>query len=320
MLIRLFVFLGLFQTSILVNAQDYYAYHAACREIENILLVQKWEEALEGYRRLERDFDFLFKKDLKIALQLAYRTRDSTSFRSFSEEAFARGWKWKRAKKELKINPDFASGMKKELKSFAKKAEPPVFLYPDVREKVKRLFVQDQWQALGALFTFSPEKQDRYAERKIAPKARDRVEKIQEIINQIGYPGEMLIGNSIWSSTIFSHYNSISEKFVKEDTLYPVLRESLRKELGLGRISPFEFAIIDNWYQSIVSDRKIESYGILEGEVSEDAIKEVDANRLSVGLPTVDQYNRLLDLQSKSGIRLFFSEAWGANSSIGVKK
>ena len=320
MRIQLFLLLAIFQISLLVNAQDYDAYQGVCREIENTLLRQDWEEALEGYRQLRRDYDFLFGKDLKIALQLAYRTGDSVSFQRFSQETFARGWKWKRAKKELKMNPDFASGMGRELKSFARKAEPPAFPYPEMREQVKRLFVQDQWQALGALFTFSSEKQDRYAERKIAPKARERVEEISEIIKQVGYPGEMLVGNSIWTSTILSHYNSISEKFVKEDTLYPVLRNSLRKELGLGRISPFEFAMIDNWYQSVGSGREIESYGILEGEVSEDSISTVDANRLAVGLPGIYNYNRLLELQSKSGIRLFFGEAWGANSPIGVKK
>ncbi len=302
------------------SGQGYFSYHASVREAESFLLNGDWNGALEEYLGLEKSVDFLFAKDLKIALQLAYRTGDSVSFLRFSEKAYASGWKWKKAKKELNMNPDFAAGMKRELRSIARKTEQAPVPHPEVRQQVKRLFVQDQWQALGALFTFSPEKQERYAERKFAPKAKLRVESIQEVIGQIGYPGEMQIGNFVWASTILSHYNSMSEEFAKADTLYPVIKRSLQRELGLGRISPFEFALIDNWYQSVSSGRTIESYGILEGEVSEDSIRSVDANRLAVGLPTVGSYNQLLKLQGESGIRLFFGEAWGSNSPIGIKK
>jgi len=311
------VFLGF---SFAATAQDYQAYHSRVREIEHSMLTQDWDEALEAYLELEKGYEFLFAKDLKIALQLAYRTRDSVSFQRFSGAAFARGWGWKKAKKELKENSDFASGMGDRLKAISKNTEKPEFLHLEVREQVKKLFIQDQWQALSALFTFSSEKQDRYAERKIAPKAKLRVEKLREIIAEIGYPGEMLIGNFVWSSTILSHYNSISGEFTRADTLYPAMKVMLRQEMNLGRISPFEFALIDNWYQSVKSDRTVESYGILEGEVSEGSIASVDANRLAVGLPTIGDYNRLLALQKESGMKLFFGQAWGSNSPIGIAR
>ena len=305
---------------ILVVGQDYFAYHATVRKAENCLLDQDWSAALKQYLVLEKDFDFLFSTDLKIAMQLAFRVDDSVSFQRFSNKFFSRGGKWKKVKKELKRNPDFHAGLDKKLKTQSKSTKSEGFPNPEIRKDVERLFVQDQWQALGALFTFSSENQDRYAERKFAPKAKERVAEIREIMDDIGYPGEMLIGNSIWSATILSHYNSISEKFVKADTLYLSLRESLRTELGQGRISPFEFALVDNWYQSVSSGRMIESYGILEGEVREDSIQKVDRNRLAVGLPTVENYNKLLELQEKTGIRLFFGHAWGNNSPIVVKK
>lgn len=306
--------------SFAATAQDYKVYHSRVREIEHSMLTQDWDEALEAYLELEKDYEFLFAKDLKIALQLGYRTGDSVSFQRFSEAAFARGWEWKKAKKELKENSDFASGMGNRLKVISKNTEKSEFPHPEAREQVKKLFIQDQWQALGALFTFSPEKRERYAERKIAPKAKLRVEKIREIIGEIGYPGEMLIGNFVWSSTILSHYNSMSEEFTNADTLYPAMKISLQRELDLGRISPFEFALIDNWYQSVKSDRTVESYGILEGEVSEGSIASVDANRLAVGLPTIGDYNRLLALQRESGMKLFFGQAWGSSSPIKIKK
>lgn len=88
----------------------------------------------------------------------------------------------------------------------------------------------------------------------------------------------------------------------------------------LGRISPFEFALIENWRRSVGSGKEAESYGILEGEESADSIHSVDVNRLAVGLATVGNYNQLLQLQSESGIRLFFGEGWGNNLPIGIKK
>jgi len=90
------------------DAQDYHFYHSRVRKIDHSMLVQDWDQALEDYRELEGDYDYLFIKDLKIALQLAYRTGDSSSFRRFSEATFSRGWKWKQVKKELRNNPDFA--------------------------------------------------------------------------------------------------------------------------------------------------------------------------------------------------------------------
>ena len=305
--------------SFAANAQDYHVYHSKVRMIENSLLTQDWNDALEKYLELEKGYDFLFAKDLKIALQLAYRARDSASFQRFSEAAFARGWEWKKAKKELKENPDFPFGMGIRLKSISKNTEKSEVRHPEIREQVKKLFIQDQWQALGALFTFSSHKRERYAERKFAPKAKLRVERIQEIIKEIGCPGEMLIGNFVWASTILSHYNSMSEELTKADILYPAMKITLQRELGLGRISPFEFALIDNWYQSVKSGRTVESYGILEGEVSEGSVASVDANRLAVGLPPIGVYNQLLAVQNESRIRLFFGQAWGGNSPIGIK-
>lgn len=303
-----------------VRAQDYQRYHNTCREIERLLLEENLEGAMGKYLKLESQYTFIFKKDLKVALQLAYRLGDSPSFERLARLTFSQGWDWKRAKKELKDNPDFAAGMAVQLKTIAKQSQPSQVPHPDVRRRVKQLFIQDQWQALGALFTFSPQRQSRYAEGRIAPDAKKRVLEIWQIVEEIGYPGEMLIGNAVWSSTLFSHYNSISEGFAKKDTLYPAMRGILKAEIWAGRISPFEFALIDNWYQSVSSGRAVESYGILEGAVSESSLITVDRNRVSIGLPDVSTYNELLEWQEKTGIKLFFSHAWGNNAPIKVKK
>jgi hypothetical protein len=313
-----FFAVGFLLFSLKISAQGYDEYHARIREIDRFLLDQDWGRALEKYLELEGGYDFLFIRDLKVAGQLAYRTGDSTAFHRFSKAAFVRGWDWRKVKKELRDNPDFALGMRSRLKAISKKTERREFTNPEIREQVKKLFLQDQWQALGALLVFPSERRERYVERKIAADARLRADAIWRIVDEIGYPGEMKIGNFVWATTLLSHYNSISDEFVKADTLYPAMRSILRKELAMGRISPFEFALIDNWYQSVSSDRTIESYGILEGEVTPGALSLVNDNRQAVGLPTVEDHNQLLQLQSNAGIKLFFGQAWGSNSPIRI--
>jgi hypothetical protein len=320
-MLRIWVFaVGLLLFSLQVSAQDYHAYHAWIREIEHDLLDCKWDSALSKYLKLEQRYDFLFIKDLKIALQLAYRRGESSSLQRFSEAAFVQGWDWKKVRRDLKENPDFRTGLQLRLKAISKQTERSKFPNPEIRQQVKKLFIQDQWQALGALFVFPSERRERYIERKIAVKARLRAEEIWKIIDTIGYPGERMIANAVWASTILSHYNSLSEGFVKADTLYLTRRSILQREIEQGRISPFEFALIDNWYQSVSSHRAIESYGILEGEVTSHALNSVNANRLAVGLQTIEDHNRLLQLQKDTGIMLYFGQVWGNSSVIRVRK
>lgn len=125
------------------------------------------------------------------------------------------------------------------------------------------MFLKDQWKAIGALFSFNDKAQDRYAEKKFAPQSERQIAEFSNIFKDYGYPGEKLIGNDFWMSTILSHHNSISQYYNKKDTIYPRLRPQLKDALKKGQISPFEFALIDDWYYSTKSEKKKPTYGIL---------------------------------------------------------
>jgi hypothetical protein len=302
-----------------IQAQDYGRYHAKNREIEGYLLEENWEKAFEGYRWLDENFEFIFPRDLRIASQVAWEQKDTLGFQYFSQKAFQTGWKWKHVKKQLDDHPEFKDDFGNALRKISKSNPIAEVKFPEVRKQVKKLFIQDQWQALGALFTFSSEKQDRYAERKFAPKAIERTASIKKIISEVGFPGEQLIGNRTWAATILSHYNSISEEFVKKDTTYQGIRDQLWEEWEKGTISPIEFALIENWYHSVSSGRSVASFAILEEEVSQENLPAVNAARKNIGLPSVENYNKLLDLQKRKGMNFFLGTYFGKANPIAIR-
>lgn len=301
------------------QAQDYRDYHVKNREIEVFLIEEDWAKADEGYRWLDENFDFMFPRDLRIASQVAWELKDTLGFQYFSEKAFQAGWKWKRVKKQLRDHPDIKTSFGKALRKKSKLTLPQEVRNPQVKKQVKNLFIQDQWQALGALFTFSSEKQDQYAERKFAPKAIERTKCIEKIMNEFGFPGEQLIGNRTWAVAILSHYNSISEEFVRNETIYQGIREKLWEEWKKGMISPVEFALIENWYQAVSSSRTKPSFAILEEEVSRENLSSVNAARINTGLPSIENYNKLLELEKRKGMNFFLGTSFSNPNPILIK-
>ena len=287
------------------QGQDYGIYHHKNRQISQHLLNEDWAGALAGYQELLEEYEFVFNRDLRIALQMAMAVEDKAAFYDFSSRAFEQGWRWKKAKKQLKNYPGFKTGWKAELKAISKATEPLPPRYPEERKEIKKLFAQDQKQALGAWFTFSSQRHDRYAERKFAPKALLRVQTVTRIMDETGYPGEQLIQNNYWTAVILSHYNSISVDFVQKDSLYAAMKSRLWEEWNKGHLSPSEFAMMDNWYEAIRSDRTVSSYAIVEGEVSRRELDQVNKNRLKIGLLTVEEYNQLIALQKERGFNFF---------------
>ena len=67
-----------------------------------------------------------------------------------------------------------------------------------LKEQVHEMFKKDQKKALGALFRIGQKAQDRYAENKFAPHSEEQLRLLDSILDQHGYPGEQLIGNSLF--------------------------------------------------------------------------------------------------------------------------
>ena len=283
---------------------DYANYHRVVLEAEELIADRKYNEALAIYRQLINNYDFVFRRDYQIATQLAVQAGRVDEAFDYLKRGIAGGWEMKSIKKNkfLRKLRDYSAWkeIKNEYPSLRKQYQKR--LNPAVRTVVKKMFGRDQWRALGALFTFGSNRQDRYAETKFAPHSEKQMAKLATIIETYGYPGEMLIGNDFRASVLLSHHNSISQRYTLADTLYPHIRPKLLNAIELGRMSPYEFAMIDDWHIAVSSGRRTKGYGYLTTVLTE--AERIKANQLrrAIGLSSVETINRLIDSHQQTGI------------------
>jgi hypothetical protein len=128
-----------------------------------------------------------------------------------------------------------------------------------------------------------------------------------KILDDQGYPGEQLIGNNYWMSTILSHHNSISKEYVNQDTLYNFIKPKLIKAIENGQISPYEFAMIDDWYIAVNSGRTQTGYGFLNPPLSS-TLTETNKLREKIGLRTIELRNKLVDVENETGINFYLPD------------
>jgi len=176
-----------------------------------------------------------------------------------------------------------------------------------LREKVQLMFKKDQKEALGALFRIGDKAQEKYAIKKFAPHSEAQIKELIIILENQGYPGEQLIGNDYWMSTIIGHHNSITQEYAKKDTLYNFIKPKLIRAIDKGQISPYEFALFDDWQKAVVSDRTEPGYGFLNSPVQSTLLK-TDELRQAIGLRPVALRNKLIDVENKTGINFYLPD------------
>jgi hypothetical protein len=286
--------------------QDYTQYHHQVIEAELLIVDQKYQEALLMYEEIFNAYDFVFLNEYQVATQLAVAINDHEKAIKYLQEGIDAGWTLKSIKKNeylknLQTGPEWKS-IKQTYK--AKYSEYEAGLNQVVRKKVKKMYAQDQWKAIGALFTFSSKRQDRYAEKKFAPHSVKQMDKLISILKESGYPGERLIGNNYWMSTVLSHHNSISQAYVEQDTLYQFVKPKLVDALKAGQMSPWEFALVDDWYRAVKSDRNEAGYGFLN-QPTKEKLATVNQLRDQIGLRSVETRNGLIDIENLTGMNFY---------------
>lgn len=294
-------FILLFASTLLLSQPDYFAYHKRVVELEKQIVREQFSEALDGYKALFVDYDFVFKRDYQVAAQLALLASDTLLAGRYFEAAIAQGSHITRTRKIKCLRSLVKHYKTKELKAIQKQYEP---FNVGVRDTIELMFKADQRLAFRYLFRFGQKAKKKYAERKFAPHSEQQLNALASIIDSIGFPSEKIIGRDTWASTILSHHNSISMQYNTRDTLYLVMRADLRKRLSSGEISPFEFAIIESWRASTVSGDKVATYGYLGPDITANNLAHVNKLRKSIGMRSIELRNALIDVQDKFGMDL----------------
>ena len=315
---------GLWSLFFLLNAtlthtqsrSDYSIYHQQVLELEELLVGGKYELALDKYEELVDSYPFVFLREHQVATQIALVINKEEKAVVYMQRGIKAGWKWRHIRKNGLLSQLRGTDLWKKSKAeYAALREQYVGrLQQDLRTRVKKMYKKDQRKAFLALLTFGSKGQERYAERRFAPHSEQQIAKAKKILRDFGYPGERLVGNNYWMSTILSHHNSISTDYNQQDTLYASIRPALEVALLEGQMSPFSFALIEDWYLASTRERNGETYGFLQ-QVTADQLEFTNKRRQRIYLRSVELRNQLVELESKTGMDLFLP----GNSWVGGK-
>ena len=313
-MLLLFIIVGFYPSAVLGQKNtDYFSYHQKTILAEKLIGQERFNDALRLYDTLIDTHDFVFLRDYKIATQLALSLGQNEKAIEYLRQAMLSGWKMKKIRRNKYLAPLQATDEFKRLSGEYNSLRDAyeASLDADLRKQVKKMASKDQSKAFGALFTFSSSAQDRYAENKFAPHSEQQMAELIEILQVHDYPGEQLIGNDYWMSTILSHHNSISQDYNSKDTLYPALKPRLIEALKRGMISPFELALVDEWYRAVKSGRSVPyGYGILDPP-THGALQGFNALRQTVYLRSIELRNLLVEVQEKTGMNFYLpGEPW----------
>ncbi|MBR09948.1 MAG: hypothetical protein CMP48_19960 [Rickettsiales bacterium] len=292
--------------SIHLNQQpDYTNYHREVLRIEELIAEKQFEMALDAYDKLFDKYQFVFLREYKIAAQLAAHLGDE--YRTFEYLGFgvASGWTLEGIKKHdklkyLKRNPRWSD---LELSYAALRQDYEYRINDSLRQVVKNLSKEDQKMAWNYLFRPSEKSKNKFIENVAIPISERHVNHLTNIIKTHGYPGEQIIGNSVWASTILGHHNSLSPEYQLADKLYPTLKPILLEAIKRGEMNPYDYAIIEDWYLSVKSDRQIKSYGIINPLTQEDFDRSNEM-RSDLNIRSIELRNKLIEVEIMTGIDL----------------
>ena len=288
---------------------DYLKYHQQIAEAEKQIADENFREALNMYDEDFEAYDFIFSRDYKIAAQLALSLDERQRAFQYIKDGITAGWDFKELKKDkflapLQDDPEWKTIEEEDDSLHHKYLER---IDQDIREKVRGMFKKDQWKALGAFIRIGEKAKERYAMNKFAPHSEIQMAELIMILENNGYPGEKLIGNDFWMSTIISHHNSISRQYSKKDTLYASIKPKLIQAIERGEMSPYEYALIDDWYKAVISDRTEPGYGFLTPPVKS-SLSITNDLRQKIGLRSIELRNELVDVEEKRGMNFYLPD------------
>ncbi len=313
--------LGLCQVTAAQTSTDYTKYHNEVVHAGEIIAAEKYAEAILIFEKLFQSYQYVFLKDYKIAAQLAMFLKDENKTLYFIRLGISDGWTMDEIVKDpffkpLQKNPGWNS-LTLQYDSLHKKYSERI--NQSLRAETEAMFKRDQKLDLPYYLRYGQKAKERYAIRKFAPNSERQMKRLDGILSVYGYPGEKIIGNDYWASTILAHHNSIAPDYQKTDTLYPMLRPKLLMAIQRGELAPWDFAIIEDWYVAVKSTHKQSAFGYIE-KLNQEELEQSEKLRKSIGLCSITTRNKLVDIQKKTGMNLYLDGAqWVEGDIILVK-
>lgn len=165
------------------------------------------------------------------------------------------------------------------------------------------MLAEDQKRAIRVALTPFKKWRERYTNRNFVPNNRLQVRRINQIIDQVGFPGEKIIGDKSWATVIISHN--------EHDTIYKELRPKLYQALRRGELSPIDLAMIETWRIVVDTDRKEKGFVIWNETISKSEAVKADSLRQSIGLRSIELNNNLILAEKDLKMKFYLSPFHG---------
>lgn len=296
------------------NAQvNYERYHQQIIKAETLVATESYEEALTVYDQLFAEYEFVFLRDYKVAAQVAAYTQNIQLAFDYIGFGVTNGWTLSEIKKHDVLKPlkkaqqwaDLEFNYEVLREDFTTRINEPI------RRQVEQMYKKDQKLALKYYLKPGDQAKESLINDELIPHTEAQMGDLLEIMNLFGYPGEQLIGNSLWMWTIICHHNSISPDYQQYDDIYPKMKSKLLNAVRLGQMNPYDLAIIDEWYITVKSDSGEKSYGYINPLTSADELEKANELRNQLNLRPVELRNKLVELQEKTKINFYLAgETW----------
>lgn len=287
------------------QTKNYLNYHKEIIKAEEFIVRRQFNESLAIYRMLADKYEHVFRRDIKVAAQLSAYLNDTDNLFRFLEKGMKSGWTLKEIMKIKPLKKFKNDNRWKKLKAnqyqFRKGFENSINL--QLRTEIKKMFNEDQKRAIRAALTPTKKWREQYTNRKFVPNNREQVRRINQIIDQLGYPGEKTIGDNSWVTVIISHN--------EHDTIYNELRPKLYAAFERGELSAIDLAIIETWRIVVDTDRKDKGFIIWNETINKSDAMKADSLRQSIGLRSIELNNNLIHAEKELKMKFFLSPFHG---------
>jgi len=288
---------------------DYNKYHSEIILAEELISEEKYKEALIRYEKLFTEYSFIFLRDYKVASQISFQIGEKEKGLTYIKKAIANGLELKKLKEEKFFSRYLLDA---DWKKIEEQYEDLRNLFLNrinltIEKEVRSMFENDQKIAYEAYIIEDEKEQEEFITKNFPKHSEKQLVNLIRILEINGYPGEFLIGNDVWVSTILSHHNSQGTDYVRKDTLYDFIKPKLIQFLNKGYISPYEIALVEDWKKTVISEWSESPYGYLNPPNTSN-ISQINKTRIAIGLRTVELRNKLIDIEVKTGMSFYLPD------------